>query len=138
MCFPIIKGIVRPLPGGEQMSSSMPGISFQLQSNRVYIFHSTILALDEPKYIRLLFNPEKSTWQCKRAPGVSRRVLWFPGMNRKLGPSRFQVFPCPKCCPNAVHGREIKHIVFMGNSIRTITWLNLIWPRQSFTRKNKR
>ena len=41
------------------MSSSMPGISFQLQSNRVYIFHSTILALDEPKYIRLLFNPEK-------------------------------------------------------------------------------
>ena len=41
------------------MSSSMPGISFQLQSNRVYIFHSTILALDEPKYIRLLFNLEK-------------------------------------------------------------------------------
>lgn len=108
------------------MSSSMPGISFQLQSNRVYIFHSTILALDEPKYIRLLFNPEKKHLAVQACARRKPESFVVPGMNRKLGPSRFQVFPCPKCCPNAVHGREIKHIVFMGNSIRTITWLNLI------------
>lgn len=41
------------------MSNSSPGISFQLQSNRMYIFHSTITALGNPKFIRLLFNPEK-------------------------------------------------------------------------------
>lgn len=41
------------------MSNNLLGISFQLQSNRMYIFHSTIIALGEPKFIRLLFNPQK-------------------------------------------------------------------------------
>lgn len=54
------------------MSSNWPGISFQLQSNRMYIFHSTIMALDDPKFIRLLFNPEK------RHLAVQACAKWIP------------------------------------------------------------
>lgn len=37
----------------------IPGISLCQKWGKIRIFHSTIVALGEPKYIRFLFNPEK-------------------------------------------------------------------------------
>ena len=37
----------------------IPGISLCQKWGKIRIFHSTIMALGEPKYIRFLFNPEK-------------------------------------------------------------------------------
>lgn len=37
----------------------IPGISLCQKWGKIRIFHSTIVALGEPRYIRFLFNPDK-------------------------------------------------------------------------------
>jgi hypothetical protein len=54
-----------------------PGISLSNKWGMVRIFHATIVALGEPKYIRFLFNPEKNrlaVQSCKRKVAESFRV----------------------------------------------------------------
>jgi hypothetical protein len=54
-----------------------PGISLSSKWRSVRIFHATIVALGEPKYIRFLFNPEKNrlaVQSCKRKAAESFRV----------------------------------------------------------------
>lgn len=84
------------------MSSSMPGISFQLQSNRVYIFHSTILALDEPKYIRLLFNPEKKHLAVQACARRKPEIFVVPRYEPETWAFPISSFPLSKmlseCC----------------------------------------
>lgn len=40
-------------------TASFTGVSLCKKSRRIRIFHSTIKELDNPKYIRFLFNPKK-------------------------------------------------------------------------------
>jgi hypothetical protein len=56
---------------------TLPGITMSNKWGAIRIFHVTILALGEPKYIRFLFNPERNrlaVQSCKRKVAESFRV----------------------------------------------------------------
>jgi hypothetical protein len=61
----------------QENTRPIPGISLSNKWGIVRIFHATIVALGEPKYIRFLFNPEKNrlaVQSCKRKVAESFRV----------------------------------------------------------------
>ena len=43
----------------QENNMMIPGISLCQKWGKIRIFHSTIVALGEPRYIRFLFNPDK-------------------------------------------------------------------------------
>ena len=61
----------------------IPGISLCQKWGKIRIFHSTIVALGEPKYIRFLFNPEKRglvVQACARKEAECFRMRSLPGI----------------------------------------------------------
>lgn len=61
----------------QENGTAVPGISLSKKWGKIRIFHATIVALGEPKYIRFLFNPEKkllAVQSCERKVAESFRV----------------------------------------------------------------
>jgi hypothetical protein len=61
----------------QEATTMVPGMSISIKWGKLRIFHATIMALGEPKYIRFLFNPDKkllAVQSCKRKVAESFRV----------------------------------------------------------------
>ena len=63
----------------QENNMMIPGISLCQKWGKIRIFHSTIVALGEPRYIRFLFNPDKKGLVVgTRPPLISETNLYEP------------------------------------------------------------